>query len=403
MKGNTLTVANVLCMLAIGQAQRVAPKGYDKIEFSNVGFAGSYTPVKKMTGITNNNTCTCEVGDKIWFDGANAPLSDYLSVHFRGPLMLNDFAYYTSENYYVGTSDSSNLSDWSRHAYYGSNSQTAENVTFLNNGGEDSPCLGKALSYAGSDGVSTASKPTVLEGKSLITSDQEFSIFSNISCPKSDPKKGCGVYRSGIPAYYGFGGVTKMFLFNFSMPTEKQANSSSFEFYDMPAIWLLNDQIPRTSQYPTNANCSCWASGCGEYDIFEVMNGTEANHLYSTFHTFQGIEYLGFGIQSYGYIPRRTTGNMIGGVVFDSRGNVVTFVSNSTSFDETLSASEVNKLLSNIPSDETYSTQLKSISASVPSTARHRNAGASFTATLLSGPWYYFGTVLMAAVQFILI
>ena len=41
---------------------------------------------------------------------------------------------------------------------------------------------------------------------------------------------------------------------------------------DMPAIWLENAQIPLTSQYGTNPECSCWTSGCGEFDIFEVLD-----------------------------------------------------------------------------------------------------------------------------------
>jgi hypothetical protein len=36
----------------------------------------------------------------------------------------------------------------------------------------------------------------------------------------------------------------------------------------MPAIWLLNARSPTTQQY---GNCSCWASGCGEIDLFEVL------------------------------------------------------------------------------------------------------------------------------------
>ncbi len=41
---------------------------------------------------------------------------------------------------------------------------------------------------------------------------------------------------------------------------------------DMPAIWLLNAQIPRTSQYGDNPDCSCWTSGCGEFDLFEILD-----------------------------------------------------------------------------------------------------------------------------------
>lgn len=38
---------------------------------------------------------------------------------------------------------------------------------------------------------------------------------------------------------------------------------------DMPAVWLLNAEIPRTLQY---GDCSCWKSGCGELDVFEILN-----------------------------------------------------------------------------------------------------------------------------------
>jgi len=51
---------------------------------------------------------------------------------------------------------------------------------------------------------------------------------------------------------------------------------------DMPSIWMLNAQIPRTLQYG-NAQCSCWESGCGELDIAEgLFSGS--TYLKSTLH-----------------------------------------------------------------------------------------------------------------------
>ena len=50
----------------------------------------------------------------------------------------------------------------------------------------------------------------------------------------------------------GFSGAQKIFLLEFSMPL---TNSTAFGG-DMPAIWLLNAQIPLTSQYGTNPECS---------------------------------------------------------------------------------------------------------------------------------------------------
>jgi len=39
---------------------------------------------------------------------------------------------------------------------------------------------------------------------------------------------------------------------------------------DMPAIWLLNAQIPRTAQYGP-LDCTCWSTGCEEFDILETL------------------------------------------------------------------------------------------------------------------------------------
>jgi hypothetical protein len=66
----------------------------------------------------------------------------------------------------------------------------------------------------------------------------------------------------------GFGGSSKIFLMQFTMPFTGTRGFNG----DMPAIWLLNAQIPRTSQYGTNPNCSCWTTGCGELDLFEVLD-----------------------------------------------------------------------------------------------------------------------------------
>lgn len=374
-------------------------QAYQKISFSNVGFNGSYTPVKSIKN-ADKDSATCSVGDKKWFTGPNAPISEDVSVHFRGPLVLHKFAFYNASTFTVG--DNRTSSNWNRVAYYDADSQAAENVTFLTNAGKDSPVLGKALSFAGTDGVSSSSSSSVLAKDTLVGSGGEYSIFSNVTCPKSGYNKACGVYRSGIPAYHGFSGATKMFLFEFEMPTETKSNSSSFEFYDMPAIWLLNDQIPRTSQYPTKANCSCWASGCGEFDIFEIMNGTERNHLYSTFHTFQGIEDLGTGIQANGYIARDTSSTMKGGVVIDSDGNTVVFVSNSTTFDETLNAETVNGILASYPEDKVYSNELASISATLPATTSKSNAFSLFEKRA-GNIWFYIFTIFTSIAHTLLI
>lgn len=376
----------------------------DQLWFSNVGYNGYYDIVEHVAG---NEECECYIMDEYhYFEGSNAPLNEPLSVHFRGPLSLHKFAFYTSDAFYAdtGSSDSSSQSttnsqisqqstqlgsqqnsqqnaqpnqkrssqqssSWTRAAYYDhSDSSSASNVTFMNRKGDTSKCLGNALSYADSTGLKKATNSTILEENNSIASDEEFIIFSSVSCPNSSVYDTCGVYREGIPAYEGFYGDVKMFLFEFEAPTESQTNSSSFDSYDMPAIWLLNSQIPRQSQYPTNSNCSCWASGCGEFDIFEVINGTTTGEFYSTFHTYQGVDSVEEGLTQSAYFKRETNGTMIGGVVFDSDGNTISFMTDSLSFDETISASSLLKILQGNEDDEAMTT-LTSVSATYTATS----------------------------------
>jgi hypothetical protein len=100
-------------------------------------------------------------------------------------------------------------------------------------------------------------------------------ILSNRTCVDGS----CGYTRPGGLAYHGFGGDHKIFLISFTMPATGKTGFNS----DMPAIWLMNAQIPLTSQYGTNPACSCWTSGCGELDVFEVLDS--GNHrCKSTLH-----------------------------------------------------------------------------------------------------------------------
>ncbi|KID94286.1 hypothetical protein MAJ_09749, partial [Metarhizium majus ARSEF 297] len=74
----------------------------------------------------------------------------------------------------------------------------------------------------------------------------------------------CGFSRASDVAYKGFEGANKIFLFHFKMPLDGDRGFNG----DMPALWALNGRIPRTAQYNS---CSCWTTGCGEVDIFEAL------------------------------------------------------------------------------------------------------------------------------------
>lgn len=198
---------------------------------------------------------------------------------------------------------------WLRVSYY--TPGNTDNVTFCNNyGGSGSGVwssqFGNSISYANLDASGGSSSPVALE-ETIIPSNTEFMIFSSTKCSGDS----CGYYREGIPAYHGFGGADKIFVFEFEMPTA--TDSVSFN-HDMPAIWLLNAKIPRTLQYGKES-CSCWSSGCGELDLFEILSAGE-DRLIAHLHDAQGTNNQYGGGGSSDYFQRPTSGSMKAAVVF---------------------------------------------------------------------------------------
>lgn len=340
----------------------------DVIQFMNLGFEGRYKMVSALNDVDSDD-CSCELeSGSTHFNGTNTPLNEELSVHVRGPVELLEFGFYVASEFNLSSDDSA--ADWNRLAYYNATNGTADNITFTNNKGDKSPCLGKALSFADSDGVNASSDSTVLS-QTTIPSNEEIVMFSSSKCGSSSSDGDCGIYRSNIPAYHGFDGTTKMFLFRFNAPNDSSVDPNT-TYPNLPAIWLLNAHIPRTSEYPANYSCSCWDSGCGEFDIFEVMNTTDMYKFTSTLHTYQQTDNVQDGTQAQAWTDRTTHSEMVGGVVFDSNGTASVFMSNQTSLDDTISASTLRSWLS---STSNYSISLKSGSDSSSS-----NVG------VLSGP-----------------
>lgn len=349
----SLPVAALLAVAPAVSAQK------EKLEFTNVGYKDHFKPVRNLKNIDDADKCKCDRKGKHKFKGDNAPLSEYLSVHFRGPLSLKQFAFYTTDGFTVGGSNTSAGAGWNRGAYYDASAQTASNITFLNLLGENSPCAGPALSWAGADGTSLGSSATTLKSDNYLKSGQELILYSTTQCPKSKHNKGCGVYRKDIPAFYGYYGHTKMFLFEFTMPTENSTASSSNA--NLPGIWLMNDRIARTGEYAKDEKCNCLTAGCGAYDVFKATDASNPNRLFSNMHTLQGNSDAVTGIASTGYIQRKTNGTMKGGVVFDDSGNVVTFISDATTFDAQVADGTVQRWLNGITSDDTASTALQTV------------------------------------------
>jgi hypothetical protein len=223
---------------------------------------------------------------------------------------------------------------YQRIGYYDAASGTLDGLTFLGHtGGQGSGVwdgtYGSSLGYLNAQGTGGAASSTVL-ADTLIPSNAEFAIFTDKSCSDG----GCGFYRPGSVAYHGFDGADKVFLFEFGMPKD---GSSGFNA-DMPAIWMLNAQIPRTLQYG-DASCSCWTTGCGEFDIIETLASGE-DKCKSTLHTNNPGG-------SSDYFQRPVDGTMKLAVIMSSADNSINVqvLPASTDFSASLTASEVNSFL----------------------------------------------------------
>ncbi|KAG0651197.1 Allergen Asp [Hyphodiscus hymeniophilus] len=226
-----------------------------------------------------------------------------------------------------------NSTVYQRIGYYNSVNQTLDNLVFLGNyGGQGSGCFdeyfGASLSYVNSAGTGGASSPQVLADVT-IPSEHEVTIMTAQECKDGS----CGYARPGAVAYHGFDGPDKVFLFEFTMPMDGE---EGFEG-NMPAIWLLNAKIPRTLQYGEVA-CSCWESGCGEFDIAEALDDG-STRMKSTLHDNAS------GGDS-DYLIRPTSAAMKLAVVFSSSTSTIHIqvLPDSTDFSSSLTAGEIEEL-----------------------------------------------------------
>lgn len=234
------------------------------------------------------------------------------------------------------SSSSASAGDWVRASYFTPGS--ADNCTFLNyygglGSGVWSSAFGNSLSYANDDN-SGASSSAVALGEVTVGSDSEYVVMSGLECGSDSETGDCGYYRSGIPAYHGWGGNSKVFVFEFEMPSASSSGNNG----DMPAVWMLNAKIPRTLQYG-DASCSCWSTGCGELDLFEILSGG-SDKCISHLHDQQGANGSGYGGGgSSDYFARPTSGSMKAAVVFTEKE--VHILEVDESFDSVLSSSTV--------------------------------------------------------------
>lgn len=228
---------------------------------------------------------------------------------------------------------------WVRSSYFVPGSTT--NCTIMNHfggagSGVWSSAFGNSISYANADNSGCSSSPVAL-GDVTIGSNTEFLIMSGLTCGDKSETSSCGFYRPGIPAYHGWSGVEKIFVFEFEMPSSGATGFNG----DMPAIWMLNAKIPRTLQYGAQS-CSCWSSGCGELDLFEILS-TGSSKMITHLHDKQGDNGSGYGGGGSGdYIQRPLQGSMKAAAIFTKGQIHVMQLDNSVTFDSVLASSIVD-------------------------------------------------------------
>lgn len=119
-------------------------------------------------------------------------------------------------------------------------------------------------------------------------------------------------------------------MFEFAMPLDGDRGFNG----DMPAIWALNANIPRTLQYG-NDTCSCWESGCGEFDVVEALY-SGSTFLKSTLHTNTPAG-------DSDYIARPTLATMKVALVFSSGSSTIHIqvLPDSMEFSPSIAAGEL--------------------------------------------------------------
>lgn len=269
-----------------------------------------------------------------------APAESSVESSAAAPSAASASTYSSSSSSY---DDTSSTGGWTRQAYYDASAGTSDGLVFLNHeGGSGSGVFdytfGNSLSYASSDGCAGVSAPTILED-CMLASNTEVVIMSDKKCSDDE---GCGFARDGTVAYHGFDGPSKAFFFEFGMPDSGETAASIYDPVNMPAIWMLNAQIPRTLQYG-QADCSCWTSGCGEFDIFEVLAPGDTR-CKSTLHGN-----IAGGDSD--YFERPVTGTIKAALLLYKDNMHIKIIDNSTEFGTAMPMTFLNEMVSDTMED----------------------------------------------------
>jgi hypothetical protein len=150
----------------------------------------------------------------------------------------------------------------------------------------------------------------------------------------------------------GWSGSSKAFFIEFQMDHYPNRGTDQGQISDAPAWWFLNAAIPRVLQYGNdrrNVPCSCWSTGCGEFDAFELL-GEGEERAKSTLHRQGNLE----GGDS-NYFKRPVGASMKFAVIWHYPHITALVLDNDFAFGEALSEDVVQKLVAYDPDSWVHS------------------------------------------------
>ncbi|KAF1997624.1 hypothetical protein P154DRAFT_605306 [Amniculicola lignicola CBS 123094] len=373
------------------------------ITYRNISQSGSYnrtTSVDPDTGICGHRPVSYSGF------GALTPLFGELSMHLRGPMNVSQIAVYNfyasisgqherilyasdrrnaeaaaqaklmlrrrEENRAVSsttlqtrvagsrTSDPSATpvvhaaaAEWGRVAYYTSTAPAeATGLAFLANLGDPrlsgtfDYSFGNSLGYVSGTGGKCVSESTPFDG-TLETSEFEIAVFTDKPCSGN-----CNYARPDATAHRGWEGESKAFFIEFQMDHYDNYGTDQGMLSDAPAWWFLNADIPRILQYGNDRNnipCSCWSTGCGEFDAFEVL-GRGEERAKSTIHRQGNLE----GGDS-NYFKRPVGRTLKFAVIFHNLNITASVLDDNFEFGRTLDQDQIADIIAYEPKSNTHS------------------------------------------------
>ncbi|KAE8913254.1 hypothetical protein PF005_g28789 [Phytophthora fragariae] len=257
-----------------GTVQSYSDLGTVKAKYTYAGknagnVAGSYDRVKDLA------TCGKE---SVSLQSPVGPMSEPVSVIFRGPMEIENIAVY---------SDEGGNGTWSRVSSYSRQDGTTDNLVFMNNKNIDYSGQNQhgPQGYASEDGKTKADEPTVFKGvldeasdPSQIGGGPGIATGAEVNIMTGKKCDGQCLGFSGDNDYQGWNGGKKAFVTEVKMPQGSKPNQ--------PAIWMLNAQVMHSNQYGCNCRGIGPVGGCGELDIAEVIETNDARDKVTTHYYF---------------------------------------------------------------------------------------------------------------------